>query len=876
LKRGWTKKVKAVPTCAASNDALQGRHCKSVQPKLKRRVRTSVAIVGLVISMGAPNLLLTRQSDRAPAAEAISNEPTANSAPVTTTEAAKNESVNLVEPKAVEPVSVAASSLAVEQLNQPVQPKAEVLPPVSPVIESVQKEPSLEQAQNYQVKTNSEKFTIGANQRFREVAGVRVSKLTKPHAIALDKKAGISGYNKPQPPAIQAEKVVRIQRENRLVQKLKARQIETLSQPPSVELQRTEIAKTPAIVVTPLLAESAVTVNAEVNPKQRALINRLKQTSNPAKDSLTELNAQAAPSPVITPLAQPNTTLTSPSRNEASVNSIVVDTVEQNVAARSPIIVKSNEEPVFGLQQSPATPEATVGSLAVPLKAPPTEASINPVVVDTVKQQNVAQPSLDPISIESPEVDLQQLPAIPEATVADSELPLETPTDSSEAAISPTLESDTQAQDLVPSDVTSNENTVLEDIEITPEIVAGVPAVQDAKKELIAVESPAQDYQVKAGDTLSAIARQHKIQVSELIETNRLSDPDLIEINQNLKIPTSQASNGIGQTITIINRPPQSKTAASASNVASVFVIPPLSSANNSSVAYTGMGGSISDAAEQLTATPVDYETQVSLTNPQDLQTDIQKLRQKYYAQHRASQLMPVVNETVTVPTSAQVPAPTTVAIPAQRINPQVRSLKSVNEPINPEFRVAQAVPTSQAKTKARVATAASGLDASESIQTLRGRQVSPELPPLGGVDTYLPKPNSTPLKGYIWPAKGVLTSGYGWRWGRMHKGIDIAAPIGTPILAAAPGVVVRSGWNSGGYGKLVEIKHTDGTITRYAHNHRLRVQAGQAVEQGQQISDMGSTGFSTGPHLHFEVHPGGRSAVNPIAFLPKRVTSRR
>jgi hypothetical protein len=164
------------------------------------------------------------------------------------------------------------------------------------------------------------------------------------------------------------------------------------------------------------------------------LINRLKQTSNPAKDSLTELNAQAAPSPVITPLAQPNTTLTSPSRNEASVNSIVVDTVEQNVAARSPIVVKSNEAPVFGLQQSPATPEATVGSLEVPLEAPPTEASINPVVVD-IEQQNVAQSSLDPISRESPEVDLEQLPAIPEATVADSELPLETQTDSSEAAI---------------------------------------------------------------------------------------------------------------------------------------------------------------------------------------------------------------------------------------------------------------------------------------------------------------------------------------------------------------------------------------------------------------------------------------------------------
>jgi murein DD-endopeptidase MepM/ murein hydrolase activator NlpD len=104
-----------------------------------------------------------------------------------------------------------------------------------------------------------------------------------------------------------------------------------------------------------------------------------------------------------------------------------------------------------------------------------------------------------------------------------------------------------------------------------------------------------------------------------------------------------------------------------------------------------------------------------------------------------------------------------------------------------------------------------------------------------------------------------------------MHRGIDIAAPIGTPIVASAPGVVVRSGWNSGGYGKLVEIKHGDGSFTRYAHNSRLRVQAGQPVEQGQLIAEMGSTGFSTGPHSHFEIHPGGKSAVNPIALLPKR-----
>ncbi|NEQ14865.1 MAG: peptidoglycan DD-metalloendopeptidase family protein [Moorea sp. SIO3E2] len=150
------------------------------------------------------------------------------------------------------------------------------------------------------------------------------------------------------------------------------------------------------------------------------------------------------------------------------------------------------------------------------------------------------------------------------------------------------------------------------------------------------------------------------------------------------------------------------------------------------------------------------------------------------------------------------------------------------------------------------------------------GKPVSPGVPPLSTPDMYLPdSPNR--FNGYIWPSNGVITSGYGRRWGRMHKGIDIAAPIGTPIMAAAPGVVVSAGWNSGGYGKLVEIKHPDGSLTLYAHNSRIFVRRGQQVGQGQRIAAMGSTGYSTGPHLHFEVHPRGRGAANPIAYLPTR-----
>lgn len=120
----------------------------------------------------------------------------------------------------------------------------------------------------------------------------------------------------------------------------------------------------------------------------------------------------------------------------------------------------------------------------------------------------------------------------------------------------------------------------------------------------------------------------------------------------------------------------------------------------------------------------------------------------------------------------------------------------------------------------------------------------------------------------YIWPAEGMFTSGYGWRWGRMHRGIDIAGPIGTPVVAVADGVVEQAGWNSGGYGNLIEVRHTDGNMTRYAHNNKLNVSAGQSVRQGQQIAEMGATGYTTGPQLHFEIHLDAQGPVDPVPFL--------
>ncbi len=119
---------------------------------------------------------------------------------------------------------------------------------------------------------------------------------------------------------------------------------------------------------------------------------------------------------------------------------------------------------------------------------------------------------------------------------------------------------------------------------------------------------------------------------------------------------------------------------------------------------------------------------------------------------------------------------------------------------------------------------------------------------------------------GFSSPASGTITSRFGIRWGRLHAGIDIASAYGTPIRAAKAGTVILAGYN-GGYGDAVVIDHGGGLSSLYAHMSRLRVSDGAVVKGGQQIGDMGSTGSSTGNHLHFEVRVGG-TAQNPQRYL--------
>jgi murein DD-endopeptidase MepM/ murein hydrolase activator NlpD len=122
-------------------------------------------------------------------------------------------------------------------------------------------------------------------------------------------------------------------------------------------------------------------------------------------------------------------------------------------------------------------------------------------------------------------------------------------------------------------------------------------------------------------------------------------------------------------------------------------------------------------------------------------------------------------------------------------------------------------------------------------------------------------------LPEYVRPGVGHLTSGFKWRWGRMHTGIDLAGPYGSPVVAVTAGEVIEAGRESG-YGNMVKIRHADGVVTYYAHMSKILVFSGP-VTAGQQVGEEGNTGHSTGPHLHFEVRINDQP-INPIPWLAK------
>lgn len=160
---------------------------------------------------------------------------------------------------------------------------------------------------------------------------------------------------------------------------------------------------------------------------------------------------------------------------------------------------------------------------------------------------------------------------------------------------------------------------------------------------------------------------------------------------------------------------------------------------------------------------------------------------------------------------------------------------------------------------------ASSGLEPLKPVPVMGGGQAQEIERTARSTDKLASRPS-------IWPVSGEVTSNFGWRsspWGggsELHQGIDIANSLDTPIVAAADGEVVQSGW-AGGYGNVVQIDHGNGVSTVYGHNSRVAVNVGQSVKKGQVISYLGSTGRSTGPHVHYEIRMNG-TAVDPISYM--------
>jgi len=390
-----------------------------------------------------------------------------------------------------------------------------------------------------------------------------------------------------------------------------------------------------------------------------------------------------------------------------------------------------------------------------------------------------------------------------------------------------------------------------------------LPTVDSNAQQIAANPKPEMvAYQVNLGDTVAEIASAHNISPSTLVQANRISDPNFIFVGQILRVPATR--------VAVSTPEPRARQSAPSQQVAARLSVVPttvMATVNPSpSVQPLGLGGNLPASS----ASGIDPHVETLLS-------EIKVLRERHRTPAPTAAAMPAVPEAVQVATSnLPTPSVSTQFNPGglnavQAPQPSARAARSQTIPIRVPAAASPQV-SAPAPQPQQVAAAPAGAESyAPLLQPVTGRMVSPDLPPLQGEDSFLPA-GAPSFNGYIWPAKGLLTSGYGWRWGRMHAGIDIAADVGTPIFAAADGVVEYSEWSSGGYGNLIEVRHPDGSMTRYAHLNKSLVQAGQKVKQGEQIAEMGSTGYSTGPHLHFEVHTatdGG--SVDPIAYLPQQ-----
>ena len=415
------------------------------------------------------------------------------------------------------------------------------------------------------------------------------------------------------------------------------------------------------------------------------------------------------------------------------------------------------------------------------------------------------------------------------------------------------------------------------------DLVATLPSVS-ATRQVPSAASNIRTYQVKPGDTLWSIAARNGLTLQELLSHNQsVSQPETLAVGDSLSLPATLANADLGEvadpaavSTSTLAVAPRTREQVIRDHLARIR------ETNNASIDRDELNARIRDARAELAR---------SRGEEIPLASDSEAVSLEYYvsdpvalAANSVGGVEPTASASAltaregtgtslsdwTITDVARADVAEADVAQAQAIKDEPQQIAAISPRTegtveDQSFRDGNLGPNHL------LAAAPLGADAYRIAPNLPiGQSVTPGMPMMPGANEFLPEAPAR-SNGYVWPTQGTFTSGYGWRWGRMHRGIDIAGPVGTPIVAAASGTVVRSGWNSGGYGNLVDIRHADGSMTRYAHNSRLLVREGEQVRQGQQIAAMGSTGFSTGPHLHFEIHLPSAGTVNPMAHLPGR-----
>jgi murein DD-endopeptidase MepM/ murein hydrolase activator NlpD len=897
LKRTFTQKVKKVPTCAADSfDALLKLYLGYVRnhpvgatiptDANNRRARTSAAMIGLALSMGAAGLMLPRHGDEAMAVEPIAETPTLPNVP-----AAPEASVS---PTSGTEAKVVATATPPEPVKREAV-REESKPAPKPVVEH------------------------------RVNKGETLWELSKTYEVQPE---AITASNDIKPsPVLPVGQKLKIPAVNGIVHEVKPGDtVEKLSE--SYGVKPTQLrASAPVSELGQLKTGESVTVPGNVNDllkaRQDVALKRLKEHGNRLNDSLAELRSEestnsskqatvptekasaassensvtlppavlkakepftipqpvatALPNPVVIPVPTPDIAVSpfvTPKATGQAESSVVIPVPTPEMAASPFVTPKAVRQPESSVVIPVPTPEMAASPFVTPKAARQPESS---VVTPMPTPEMAASPFVAPKAARQPESSVVIPVPTPEMAVS----PFVTP----KAATVPNLRTAP-----VPSPETAAKPQVPQPVVIEPLGAASTPSI----------------YQVKPGDTLDAIAHHNAVSRTTLMQANGLTNPHLIRIAQQLKIPKAQLAGNANQTVALLpGLDPQLIRSASEQEPQGVKVptlavptlpdqvkpaVPadrlsqPQSLARNVSAESTGVEGAKPNSTLMADQKPSQSANSQQGLYVEKLKADILRLREEYQQHREEGQAGTSTNIVVPAVTTSSVPSNLNNASTPLRLNPEfspkqrseslqanrVKRQQQSDQSSSIPIEVPPPETTALTRPQGLVATAPAPADSyNPAIRTPLGQTVSPELPALSAPDMYRPD-SSTQFEGYIWPTKGVVTSGYGMRWGRMHKGIDIAAPIGTPVVAAAPGVVVSAGWNSGGYGNLVEIQHPDGSLTLYAHNNRILVRRGQEVQQGQQISEMGSTGYSTGPHCHFEVHPSGRGAVNPIAYLPK------